>query len=119
MEKFAKYMAAVDGGSDWATVQPLFDDAFDPECIFVTADGEYDKQQWSEMARGLVENGAVASGFEITRREGDAAYYKLTVTVGDGEHLHMTAKGALRDGRLVRVEPVDPSVYSTMVEQSR
>ena len=118
MEKFAAYMAAIDGQSDWGTIEPLFDDAIDPDCVFVTADGEYDKDQWAETVKGLIEKGAVASGFEVTSQEGDTAYYQVDITVG-GDRLHMTSKGTLKDGRLVRVEPVDPSVYSELVERGR
>ena len=119
MEKVAKYFAALEGARDWAAVQPLFDDAFHPDCVIVTADGEFDKEQWAEMAKRLVDKGATASGFEVTGTEGDTVSYKLTITVGEDAPLHMAAKGTLRDGRLVRVEPVDPSVYSTIVERSR
>lgn len=118
MEKLARYLAAVDGSNDWATVQPLFDDAFDPGCVFVTADGEYDKAAWSERVKALIEKGAVASGFEILRQEGDSATYRLTLTVG-GDRLDMSAVGTLRDGRILRVEPVDPAVYSEMIERSK
>ena len=114
----ATYLAAVDGSNDWATVQPLFDDAFDAGCVFVTADGEYDKAAWMERVRALVEKGAVASGFEILRQEGDSATYKLTLTVG-GDRLSMSAVATLGDGRIARVEPIDPAVYSEMIDRSR
>jgi len=118
MEKFARYLAAVDGTNDWATIGPLFDDAIAPDCIFVTDEGEHDKTYWTGVVKGLVEKGAVASDLEVTRQEGDVAYYHLTITIGDDEPLDMAAKGTLRDGRLTRVEPIDPAVYSRMVERS-
>jgi len=119
MERFAKYMAAMDGTNDWSVIGPLYDDAIDPDCVFITADGEYDKAQWAETVRKLVDRGAIASGYEVTRAEGDTAYYEVTVAVAGEEPLHMAAKGTLREGRLVRVEPVDPAVYSSLVERSK
>ena len=74
MERFARYLAAVDGSNDWATIEPLFDDAFTDDCIFVTDEGEHDKTYWTGVVKGLIEKGAVASGFEVTRQEGDVAY---------------------------------------------
>lgn len=118
MEKFATYLAAVDGTNDWATVKPLYDDAFDADCVFVTADGEHDKASWSVMVQGLLERRAVASDFEITHQDGDLVYYQLTVTVPGEEPLHTKARGTLKDGRLVRVEPLEPEQYSTMVEMA-
>lgn len=51
-------------------------------------------------------------------QEGDSRYYEVTVTVDD-EAMHMTARGTVEDGRLVRVESVDPDVYTALVERSK
>lgn len=117
MEKFATYLAAVDGTRGWDEVGPLFDAAFHEDCVFVTADGEFGKAQWAEMAKGLVAKGAVASGFQVTREDGDSSFYEVTVTV-EGEAMNMVAKGTLVDDQLIRVEPLDPGAYSALVERS-
>ncbi|MFQ5930643.1 MAG: hypothetical protein ACE5MK_13195 [Acidobacteriota bacterium] len=119
MEKFAKYLANIDGTRNWTQIRPLFDDLFHPDCVIVTPEGEFNKEQWAQMAKGLVEKGATAYDFEVTGEEGDSFYYKLTITVGEDEPLHPTAKGTVKDGQLVRVEPVDPAVYSRMIERSK
>jgi hypothetical protein len=119
MEKFAKYLAAYDGTREWTEIQPLFADAFHPDCVFVTADGDMGKEQWEDMAKGLAAKGATAKDFEVTKEDGDERYYNVTITVPGAEPLYLTSKGTVRDGRLVRVEPVDPAAYSTMVERSR
>lgn len=119
MEKFAKYLAAYDGTRKWPEIQPLFDDLFHPDCVYVTADGELTKEQWAEMAKGLAAKGATASDFEVTGEDADTFYYKLTLSLGEDEPLHLTAKGTLKDGQIVRVEPVDPAAYSAMVQRSR
>lgn len=118
MEKFEEYLAAFDGSTDWASVEPLFEDAFHADCIFVTADGEFDKTQWLEMVKGLRAKGTVASDFQVNKTDGDSVYYQLTLSAGGGEPLELKAKGLLSDGRLIRVEPVDPAAYSEMVRQS-
>jgi len=119
MEKFEKYLAAFDGTNEWAAIWPLFDDLFHSELVVVTADGEMDKEQWASMAKGLAERRATVSGFEVTGEDGGSLYYRLTINVGDDEPLQMQAKGTVKDGQLVRVEPVDPEAYSEMVERSR
>jgi hypothetical protein len=118
MDKFERYLAAYDGSTDWSTVEPLFDDAFDDDCVFVTAEGELSKDQWAEMAKGLLAQGTVASNFEILATEGDTVAYRVTVTPAGGDPMHLSAKGTLRDGRLIHVEPVDPEAYSDMVDRS-
>ena len=117
MEKFTRYLASVNDSDDWQSVKPYYDDAFHPDLVVVTADAEMDKTQWEGMTKSLVESGGSVSGFEITASDGDEVYYKLSVHVGD-EAMHMTAKGTLEDGRLKRVEPVDPAAYSELVRRS-
>ena len=119
MEKFKKYLDAFDGTAAWSEVRPLFDETFHPNCVFVTAAGEMNRAQWAEMAKGLAAKGATATDFEVTGAEGDAFYYKVTITVGEDAPMHLTAKGHLKDGQIIRVAPVDPAAYATMVERSR
>ena len=45
--------------------------------------------------------------------------YLFTVSVEGDDPMHLTAKGTLEDGRLLRVEPVDPAAYSDLVDHSR
>jgi hypothetical protein len=118
MEKFAEYLAAFDGATDWESVAPLYDAAFHDEAIFVTADGEYGKAEWVEMVKGLRAKGAVASDFEVTDAHGDTILYKVTITAGGAEPMHLAARGTIRDGQLARVEPIDPGAYSEMVRRS-
>jgi hypothetical protein len=51
--------------------------------------------------------------------EGDLIYYKLTITLPEGEPMRLAAKGTVKDDQVIRVEPMDPAVYSTMVARSR
>ena len=117
-DKFETYLGAFDGTNDWSAISPLFDAVFHPDAVFVTADGELNKAQWAEMARNLASKGATASDFEVTGEEADSFYYTVTINVGD-EPMHMTAKGTVRDGQLALVEPIDPSVYSAMVDRAK
>lgn len=119
MEKVIEYFTALDGTRDWDEIGPLYDAAFHPDCVFVTADAELNKDEWAQMVQGLVEKGATISGFEVTGEEGDSFSYRFTMTVGDEEPLDTAAKGTLKEGRLVRVEPLDPAVYSAIVERSK
>jgi hypothetical protein len=114
MEKFSKYLAAFDGSNDWSAIEPLFDDVFHDDAVVVTADGERSKAQWKDMAKGLCAKGAKASDFEVTKEEGDAIFYKLVITLSDDNAMHMTAKGTVKDGQLIRVEPVDPAAYAAL-----
>lgn len=119
MQKFENYLAAFDGSAVWDEVFPLFDDLFHPDLTVVTADGQMNKDEWGEIAKGLTDRGAVVSGFEITGEEDEAIVYQLTIEVGDDEPIQMQARGTIRDGQLVHVAPMDPDAYSEMVERSR
>ena len=84
----------------------------------MTADGEYSKQQWVEMVKGLRAKGSVASGFEVTKSEGDSIWNQVTITPNGEEPMHLTARGTIEDGQVIRVEPLDPSADSEMVQRS-
>jgi hypothetical protein len=44
---------------------------------------------------------------------------ELTIAMGQEDPLRLSAKAALKDRKMVRVEPVDPATYSTMVQRSK
>jgi hypothetical protein len=54
MEKFSRYFAAFSGATDWSEVQAAFNDVFHPDLCVVTLEGELNKGQWEEMAKGLL-----------------------------------------------------------------
>lgn len=118
MDNFKAYLAAFGRTHDWAEIAPLFDAAFHPELVVVTADGELNKEQWAEMAKGLAAKSATVSDFHMTAEEGDSVFYGVTVTV-EGESMQMASKGTVKDGRIVRVEPTDPATYAALVEHSK
>ena len=119
MEKFERYLAAIDGTARWDDVEGLFEDLFHPDLVVVTADGEMNRDQWAEMTRGLLARNARVTDIEITAGEDDTIHYQLTIDVGDDDPLQMRATGTIRDGRLARVEPLNPDAYSEMVDRSR
>jgi len=118
MEKFKKYLDAYDGSAGWDDIGPLFDDLFHDDLVVVTADSEMNKEQWAEMAQGLVARHATASGFEITTEGDGTMEYRLTLNVGDDDPIHMQAKATIVDGQIARVEPANPDAYSEMVDRA-
>ena len=118
MDRFKTYIAAVDGSNGWEVIEPLFMDAFHPDGVVVTADGEMDRDGWATMAQGLVARGASISGFEVTSQSDDSVAYRMTIDFPDAESMHLAATATLEDGRFIRVEPMDPARYSELVQRS-
>ena len=114
-DKLRAYFAAADGTSSWDSMKPLFDEAFHPDLEMVTPDGTHSKDGWEQVAKGLSEQGAKVSDLELSE-QGDTIYYQTTITMKDGTTMKPSAKGTLKDGQLIRVEPVDPDVYSTLTK---
>ena len=115
-EKFRRDFEAFSSATDWSEVQPAFNDAFHPDLRVVTPEGELDKGQWEETVRGLPVKGVKTTDFEVAREEGDTVYYGMTLTFPNGEQLHPSSKVTIKDGQVVRVEPVDPETYSKLVQ---
>lgn len=118
MEKFKRYLDAYDGSAGWDEIRPLFDDLFHDDLVVVTADREMNKEQWAEMAQGLVARHATSSDFEITAESDDTIEYRLTLEVGDDDPIHMQAKATIVDGQIARVEPANPDAYSEMIDRA-
>lgn len=112
-KNLAAYFAAFDGSKDWAKAETIYNDLFHPEGKLVTKDGEKTIEEWRAVAKGLVEGGAKASAYEDRAGETpDTFYYKVTLTLADGKVLSPASKATVKDGKLARVEPVDPATYS-------
>jgi len=118
MYQFARYLHAVDGTRSWSEIEPLFDAAFDTEATFVTADGEVDLAHWKRMAHGLVDRRTVISDFQLTTRDGESAMYSLTLTAPGEEPVRLVATARFREGRVLRVEPADPTQYAELYSQN-
>ncbi len=88
----------------------MFDAAFDPAATSVTANGEVDLAHWKQMAQGLVERGTVISNLQMTTTDGETA-----ILTAPGEALmQLAATAQLREGKVARVEPTDPSRYADL-----
>jgi hypothetical protein len=113
-DKMGAYFTALDGSGDWTKLEPLFNALMHDEVVVVTAKGEVDKAGWQAAVQDLLSKNAKASGYEVSKKEAGAFYYKVTITLGDGTVLEAASKGMVKDAMLVRVEPVDPEVYSKL-----
>ena len=118
MEKFRRYFEAFSAATEWSEVQPAFNDVFHPDLRVVTPEGKLNKGQWEETVKGLLAKGVKATDSEVAKEEGDTVYYSMTLTFPEGEQLHPSSKVTIKDGQVVRVEPVDPAAYSRLVENS-
>ena len=119
MEKFKTYIASVDGKNGWDVIEPLYNEAFDPDAVIRTADGEFDRAAWATMAQGLVAKRARISELEITATGDDTVAYRMRIDIPGADSMELAATATLRDGRFLRVEPTDPKAYSNLVERSR
>ncbi len=115
-ERLKAYFEALDENATWDSVKPLFDDMMHQDLKVVTADGVLTKNQWEQAVKGLVAQGAKSSDIEISSDQDDTVYYRLTVTMGNGTTMQPSSKGTIKDGQIIRVEPVDPEVYSNLTK---
>lgn len=91
---------------------------FHPDLRVVTPGGELDKGQWEETVKGLLVKGVKATDFDFAKEEGATVFYSMTLAFPEGEQLRPSSKITIKDGQVLRVEPVDPAAYSRLVEDS-
>lgn len=114
-DKLGAYLAGINGTNKWDVVEPLFNAVMHDDVVVVTADGELDKAAWATSVQGMLDKGAASSDFEVSKKEGDAFWYSVKITMGD-KVMEAASKATVKDGMLARVEPVDPEVYSKLKE---
>ena len=114
MEKLRQYFEAF-GSADWNTVGPLFEDVFHDDLVIVTADGELGKDEWRTDVQRAVAAGTKISDIEMHRDTDDTFHYSATITEGDGKVIKISSTGTIKDGKLARVQPLDPAAYSQFV----
>ncbi|MCP4303687.1 MAG: hypothetical protein GY788_02170 [bacterium] len=114
MQTLADYFGKMDGTVSWTDVEPLFNAAMHDDCVFVTADGEVTKDKWAGVVKGFLEKGVVASDYEPQPVVDGAFHYRVKLTLSDGTPMQLAAKGYIKDGKIVRVEPIDPEAYAQL-----
>lgn len=110
------YLESINGTNDWSAVQPHFEAVMHDEVIIVAADGEKDRSQWQAAVQGLLDKGAIIRDVTMVDGADESFHYQMTMTIGDKE-MKPASKATIKDGMLVRVEPVDPAQYAEMAAQ--
>ena len=116
MEKIREYLKAFNRSATWDLVEPIFNELMHQDLQVVTADGVLNKAEWGQVIQGLLVRGFEASEIEVGEQQDDVIHYQMTMTMIDGTVLKPASKGTIRDGQLVRIEPIAPEVYSAITQ---
>lgn len=111
------YLEAINGHTTWSELEPLFDQAIHKDIVLVSAQGDLNFEQWKQAVRGLLRKGAKSSDFRYFSPDANTAFYRVTLTLRDGSVLRPVSKGWFEDGKLIRIEPVDSSVYEKISQE--
>ena len=114
-ETFRTYFEAFTGDASWDDIAPHFEKLFHDDLIVVTPNGEVDKAGWAQAVKSLLDAGVRVSVGSM-RENGNTIYYSATIAKNDGTSMKPGSKGYVRDGKLVRVEPMLPTAYAKIMD---
>ena len=113
--KLRKYFDAFSGFADWDDLAQHFEDVFHDELIVATPNGHVNKIGWMEAVKALLNENASINVISM-RERGDKIYYSVTISKGDGTIVKPVSQGILKEGKLVRVEPMLPAEYAKITD---
>jgi hypothetical protein len=120
MRKLTRYFCLLSPESKWdSNAERIFDDLFHPEVKIVGKNKSFNFQEWKDWYKRSIEDGLVLDMGKIVRTSPDSIVYTLLVHQDNGTVLSHTAKGIFKDGKMIRTEPADPSIYDIMAAKKR
>jgi hypothetical protein len=112
-EEFRNYLAAFNGCSAWADVEPLFDAVFHPKLRVVLPDGVLNRDGWAKVVRRHLSSGTVLELLEL-ERQGDGLFYATRIRLDDGIRLEPFTQALLENEQVIRIEPSVPEEYAQL-----
>jgi hypothetical protein len=117
MRNLTAYFSNLCEGGTWEKMEPVFEALFHPDVVILGNQSRFDFEGWKRQVRDFLERG-VYFDMEKLVKEGDKIVYTVTIHDGDASFLH-TAKGIFKDGKMIRTEPADPSIYDRIASKQR
>ena len=120
MRKLTRYFCLLSPESKWdATAEQIFDDLFHPDVTIVGKNKSHNFREWKEWYKRSIQDGLVLDMEKVVKTGPDSIVYTLLVHQENGTVLSHTAKGIFKDGKLIKTEPADPSIYDIMTKPKR
>jgi hypothetical protein len=115
MRLLMEYFAQFDGAKEWKVVEPFADSLYHPEMVATTAKGEMDKESFKKNVQAYVEGGGSIEMLKLEKVP-NGIRYELIFHKPDGTAEQTATMGVFKDGKLYRVTPDDPAVYSSVLQ---
>ena len=110
-----RYMCHFDGKHSWAEVESAYDTFMSPKVQVGGKDKTHDFAGWKQVLEKMYDSGAV---FKILKLEAAPPseseffiFVAMNLTQKEGESTTLQTKFFFEDGKLVRSQPLDPSLY--------
>lgn len=116
MRALLNYLLKFDGvGNDVSSFEQVFDVLFHPDVKLPGKDGSsYDFKAWKEVAIKSYQQ-KMQTDIQKTYQEEGYIYMKMIIRDVDGKaSMEQNTKYTFQDGKLIKSEPADPSIYDKM-----
>ena len=120
MRKLTSYFCLLSPESQWnAEAERIFDELFHPDVMIVGKNRSFHFEEWKDWYKRSIQDGLVLDMEKVVRTSPDTIVYTLLVHQDNGTVLTHTAKGIFKEGKLIKTEPADPSIYDIMTKPKR
>ncbi|CAB9499433.1 expressed unknown protein [Seminavis robusta] len=122
MRKLTKYFCCLGGESGGrydSHADEVFDDLFHKDVLIVGNAKTHNFDEWKDWYKRSIQDGLVFEMQKVVKTGPDSIVWTLLIHLENGTTLTHTAKGLFKDGKLIKTEPADPTVYDVMTKPKR
>lgn len=114
MRLLMKYFAQFDGNTSWEEALPAADALYHPDMVITTAKGDLKRDEFKAGVQQYVKSGGSIEMLKLEKVP-NGIRYELVFHKPDGTTEKACTLGTFRDGKLFRVTPDVPKVYSSVL----
>jgi hypothetical protein len=116
MRLLMKYFSQFDGNTTWEETLPFAERLYHPEMVVVTAKGSLAREEFKQHVKTFTEKGGAIEMLKLEKVP-QGIRYELIFHNPDGTTNQTQTMGTFREGRLFRVEPDEPDVYTKVLDE--
>lgn len=118
MRLLVQYFAQFDGKKSWDEVLPFAESLYHPEMVVWTGKGSLSREVFKDHVKTFVTKGGAVEMLKVEKIEGGIRY-EIMFHNPDGSTNHSRTMGTFKDGKLIQVQPDEPSVYTEVLQGER
>mmetsp|Transcript_9841 Transcript_9841/g.18693 ORF Transcript_9841/g.18693 Transcript_9841/m.18693 type:complete len:132 (-) Transcript_9841:524-919(-) len=115
MRLMTTYFSLYDGENDWEKILLAANNLAHPDLRVTTGKGDLNREQWMSSIEKFAKGGLTCDMLKFEAVPGGVKY-EVRVHFPDGSTQTNASMGEFKDGKLIHVQPSEPSSYNKMFD---